>query len=265
MSHGRHTAPRHAAPRPGSKSSATSTPGTGKAASPGGARKATTGGARKAEPGVRRTPSTPAGGRRIAGRPPVVHTTVTRFSAGQKASALVPLAVLSAAWTAGITGHLWSAGGDAAVGATAPSGSVTSVRTTGAADEASRSGDRTGLPTAALPSSSPGEQAPTSPGIGLPSESATPTTSPTSGPYFTPTSGPTVYPTLAPTSVTTTSPTSTPTSTATTTSTASPTSTTSTSSGVLTVAEATAQCLDQGISALDVVALDACVDNLLGL
>jgi hypothetical protein len=117
------------------------------------------------------------------------------------------------------------------------------------------------MPTVTLPNSTPGQQTSTSPGIGLPSQSATPTSAPTSGPSST-TYSPTGYPTAPPTSITTTSPTSSPTSTVTTTSSPSPTST-STSGGVLTVAEATAQCLDQGISALDVAALDACVNDLL--
>ncbi|MCY4724840.1 hypothetical protein NYO98_01000 [Nocardioides sp. STR2] len=94
-------------------------------------------------------------------------------------------------------------------------------------------------------------QAPTQSPTQTQSQSPSPTSNPTQSPTKDPTKDPTVVPTVDPT---TSLPTTTPTL---------PPLPTNTITATLTWAEAQAQCLASGISALDVPALNACIDGLM--
>jgi hypothetical protein len=241
MTEGRHSLPRNAAAK-------------GHAAAKGGARKAT-GGARKATvkataPATARGTArgtakpTPVAGRRIAHKPSAV--AVIRAGSVGTLTAVAPLAVLSVACVVGLgasPGEPASAKGGVEPQPLVPANSpfafehrarhraLTPDRVqTEAVDTAS---------TTAAASSTPSES------VGIvasPQAGEVPTTAPQ------PTAAPSVVPSVAP------SPTVEPTpSLPVATSTAAP----------LTEAEATAQCLAEGVSALDVVGLANCVTDLL--
>jgi len=224
-----------------------------------GRRRATTGvrrsapGARKAPPEARRASPARAGGARVAGRRvadgggrPVV---LTALGSGEKLLALVPLAILSVASVAG----LMAMGNDDPATSSSPTDSGTAARSprhettdrhvvargtsasarTGVSETVSPVVDEVTSPEAAIVEPESVDE----------SATAAPPAEPSEEPGDRPAD---VEPTS---SVPTSSPTADP----------DPTDTDS-----LTRVEATAQCLESGISTLDVLALGACVDELLG-
>ncbi|HWM05073.1 MAG TPA: hypothetical protein VNP92_22270 [Actinophytocola sp.] len=188
-------------------------------------------------------------GRRVAdggGRPVVL----TALGSGEKLFALLPLALLSAASVAGL-----AANGDADLAASAqpPVDAGTTVGPVGL-QSAPGQASPSGTPTSARPSIShtaapvvPGED--TSPE--MVDQEREPVDEPTAAsPQVEPPKAPTESPAEAePPPAPTPSPT-TPAETP--------------DDGILTRAEATVRCLESGISGLDVVALAACVEDLLG-
>jgi len=207
MPHGRHAAPRHVAARvPRVRRS-------GSGAGKGGARRATGGQGRSS--GARLS-----GGRRVAERPasPV-------FGPATTLSAVMPVAILSAAWMVVSVGDVSESDANAAEQAGSP------LRTSFAAQPLvgrHAAGPQRGeLPVGATVLTA---------GASLPA------------------SGTTVGPSSGATAAPTSSPTSAPTS----------TQTAGTVDSTLTAAEAEAQCLEDGVSALDVAALSACVEDYLG-
>lgn len=217
-----------------------------------GARKAAPG-ARKAPPEARRASPARVGaarvtGRRMAngdGRPAVL----TALGSGEKVFALLPLAVLSVASVVGL-----AANGD---GDPAASPSPIDTGTTAAPighDAGTRQVPVSGTPTAARPSIAE-TQSPVVPDVGTSPE----TVDEESGPVDeSPAPSPRVEPPAAPTeSPAEAEPPSDPT-------TPPPTAPDTSDGDILTKAEATVRCLQSGISTLDVVALAACVEELLG-
>jgi len=243
MTHGRHSAPRHAAP----KTALTASP---KAAVKGGARRSPTGARRADVPtvtGARKA----APGRRVAERRSPI--TALRASSELTVAAVAPMAFLSAACVFGLgagSGQPASAEPGPADGlAKAPTTSTELIGKHRALPSAVASASATTAGTTQL---APNVVAPvagtqsgtTTPGTTDPTRIALPASSP-SAPVATLAPEPTSTPSSSPTSSPTSEPTSTPTVAA------------------LTEAEATAQCLASGISALDVAGLAACVDALL--
>jgi len=225
MTQGRHAAPRHAAPP--------------------GARRAT-GGSRKATAPVR--------GRRAAERQSPI--TVLRAGSDLTVAAVAPLAALSAACVFGLgaagsgdpasaqTGEKTQSGPRPSASATEQVGKHRATTAQATTSQASATQLTTSLVTSqasgvALPAagSAPTQQGGTS---ASPTKAAEPTTAPAPvvpSVVETPTPVPTATPTTEPTTEPTTA--------------------------VLTEAEATAQCLASGISALDVTGLADCVADLL--
>jgi hypothetical protein len=235
--------------------------GRHKAGHAAGHRRASTGvrkappGARKAPPEARRASPVRVGGAKVTGRR-LAHgdgrpAVLTALGSGEKLFALLPLTVLSVASVVGL-----AANGDG--DPTASPSPVDRATTSGPVGHqaALRQAPEGGPPTAAR-SSIAATQAPaatpedTSPEVV--DEERDPVDAPTApSPRPEPSKGPTGSPAEAdppPTAAPTASPTSEP---------------DATNDNLLTKAEATAQCLQSGISTLDVVALTACVRELLG-
>ena len=240
MTEGRHTAPRQTAAK-------------GPATAKGGARKAT-GGARKATvkvtaqataSGTSRVTSraTPVAGRRIAHKPSAV--TVIRAGSVGTLTAVAPLAVLSVACVIGLgasPGEPASAKGGVEPQPLAPADSPFAVGHR--AKHRAHTPDRVQTEAVDTSATTAGSST-SSESVGIvasPQAAQLPTTAPQ------PTSAPSVVPSVAP------SPTVAPTPSL---PVATPTAT------PLTEAEATAQCLADGVSALDVVGLANCVTDLL--
>lgn len=211
-------------------------------------------GARKAPPEARRASPARAGGARVAGRRvadgggrPVV---LTALGSGEKLFALVPLAILSVASVAGLMAMgnddpaTSSSPADPGTAAGSPRHETTArhvvARRTSASARTAVS--ETVSPVVVEEVTSP-EAAVVEPESVDGSATAAPPAEPSEEPVDRPAD---VEPTS---SVPTSSPTADP----------DPTDTDS-----LTRVEATAQCLESGISTLDVLALGACVDELLG-
>lgn len=235
MSKGRHSADRVAGHR-------RSTAGVRKSAP----------GARKAPPEARKASPTRVGGARVAGRRvadgdgrPVV---LTALGSGEKLFALVPLAMLSVASVAGLA----AMGNDAASPSTADSGI--------AADSPGHETARHQMPASWTPSSartaiaedaSPVMLGESTDSETVREEAASIEESATAGSLVEAPPEPAGRPAEAEptTPVPTASPTATP---------------DPTDSGILSRAEATTRCLESGISAVNVLALAACVNELLG-
>jgi hypothetical protein len=190
---------------------------------------------------VRHSGARETGGRRVAERPvSPASGTVT------KVSALMPLAVLSAAWMVGLAGDV--------------------------SDSDATAAERTASPLQASLSAQPligrhaarPERGMSPVGATLPAADASiPTSGPTVGTTSQATTGPSSQ-SVGPSSASTPPPNSAQTSTPT--SGASPTSVPTTTGDVgstLTAAEAQTQCLEDGVSALDVAAMTACIDSYL--
>ena len=211
-------------------------------------------GARKAPPAARKASPTRVGGAKVAGRRladgdgrPVL---LTALGSGEKIFALLPLAILSVASVAGL-----AANGDADP-ATSPSRVDAGTAAGPVGQEAApRQVPAAGTPTSARTSisetASPvvtGEA--TSPETVDEESESVDDESPAASPRVEPPTEPTGSPAEA-------EPPPGPT--------AAPTTTPDTTDGdILTRAEATVRCLESGISTLDVAALAACVEELLG-
>ncbi len=207
-------------------------------------------GARKAPPEARRASPTRVGGARVegrrladgGGRPAVL----TALGSGEKLFALVPLAILSVASVAGLAAN----GGDDPAASPSPVDAGTPAAPVGH-QSASRLVPTGATPTSARPSISDTE-APVVVGEDTSPETVDEEREPVDDESTA--ARPRVDPPAEPTnSPAETEPSPGPS--------ASPTTT---NGDVLTRAEATVRCLQSGISTLDVVALAACVDELLG-
>jgi len=226
--------------------------GTGHRRTSTGVRKAAPG-ARKAPPAARRASPARVGAARVVGRRaanrdgrPVV---LTALGSGEKVFALLPLTLLSVAWVVGL-----AANGDGDPSASpSPVDTGTTAAPLGHA-AAPRQAPVNGTATSARPSISETESP-----VATDEGTSPPTVEQGRDPGGEPTVGsPRVEPPAAPTDgpneagqppAPSASPATTP---------------DTTEDDVLTKAEATVRCLQSGISSLDVAALAACVDELLG-
>ena len=227
MPQGRHSAPRHAAP----KGPATPKGGTG------------TGGARRASGGARKGPA-PVAGRRVAERHSVL--TVVRAGSLGTLTAVAPLAVLSVACVVGLganPGQPASAKDGVSPQPIVPTGSTFHTAAHRAKHRATTP-DQLQAADSVVTSGSVADSGV----VVAPQGGQVPTAQPTSQPTAAPTSSPSLAPVPVPTALPTTS---------------TPVSTATATPEPLTEAEATAQCLADGVSALDVVGLAACVTDLL--
>jgi hypothetical protein len=222
-----------------------------------GSRKAAPG-ARKAPPEARKASPTRVGGAKVAGRRvadgdgrPVV---LTALGSGEKIFALLPLAILSVASAAGLAAM---GNGDSAT-SPSPADSGTAAGSVGH-ETAPRQVPAPGTPTSARIAISE-TASPVVMGEGTGSDAvdqerasvdgSTEDGSTEAGPPVEPPAEPTDRPAEEePTPAPTASPTTTP---------------DTTDSDSLTRAEATARCVESGISTVDVLALGACVEELLG-
>ena len=232
MTEGRHAAPRQAAPK--------SSGATTHVAAKGGARRAT-GGARKA---TAAKPVAPVAGRRIAHKPSAV--AVIRASSVGTLTAVAPMAVLSVACVVGLgasPGEPAAATDGVRPQPQAPAESPFAVdhRAKHRASTPDRVQTAASIaPSTASSGSSTGVVVPPQAGqVPVSEPSATPSASPSASPSVVPT--PSAPEPSLPLSVPTSTPTTAP----------------------MTQAEATAQCLADGVSALDVVGLATCVTDLL--
>jgi hypothetical protein len=214
----------------------------------------TTTGFRKAAPSSRKASPTRVGGAKVAGRRvadgagrPVA---LTALGSGEKIFALLPLAILSAASVAGL----------ATMGNGDPSTSPSPADSGTAAGSVGHETTPRQVPARETPSSArtviSETTSPVVMGEGTGSdavddERASVDRSTAAGPLVEPPAEPRDGPTeeAPPPPAPTASPTTTP---------------DTTDSDILTRAEATARCLDSGISTVDLAALGACVDELLG-
>jgi hypothetical protein len=234
MTEGRHSTPRHAAV----KGQATAKGGARRA--PGGARKATATVTAKTTP--KAAPKTaPVAGRRIAHKPSAV--AVIRAGSVGTLTAVAPLAVLSVACVVGLGANPGAPA--AAKDGTRPQPLVPAGSTFAVAHRAKH---RASTPDRVQTAASTAPSTTSSTGVVVPPQAGqVPVSEPTSTPTAAPSASPSVAPT--PSSPVPSLPVSVPTSTST--------------PAPLTEAEATAQCLADGVSALDVVALATCVTDLL--
>jgi hypothetical protein len=215
-------------------------------------------GARKAPPEARKASPTRVGGAKVAGRrvadgdgrPGVL----TALGSGEKALALLPLAILSVASVAGLAAQ---GNGDPAT-SPSPGDSGTAAGSVGH-ETAPRQVPARGAPSSAR-TAIPQTASPVVMGEGkrpdaVDQERAPMDRSTPAGSLVEPPVGPATEPPDPPAEEDPTTPVPT----------ASPTATPDTTgSDSLTRAEATARCLESGISTVDVFALGACVDELLG-
>ena len=211
-------------------------------------------GARKAPPEARRASPARAGGARVTGRRvadgggrPVV---LTALGSGEKVFALLPLAILSVASVAGLATNA----NDEPATSTSPAEAGTAAGPVGHQAAALRQVPASETPTSARPAISE-TAAPVVTGEDTVPETVDAEPESDDGPTA---SGPRVEPPAEPTDRSTAAPPP-----------AAPTESPTTTpdapdDNVLTRAQATAQCLESGISTLDVVALVACVEELLG-
>ncbi len=215
-------------------------------------------GARKAPPEARKASPMRVGGAKVEGRRvadgdgrPVV---LTALGSGEKLLALLPLAILSVASVAGLAAK---GNGDPAT-SPSPGDSGTAAGSVGH-ETAPRQVPALGTPTSARTAISE-TASPVVMGEGtgpdaVDEKRASMDRSTPAGSLVEPPAGPATEPTDPPAEPEPTTPAPT----------ASPTATPDTTdSDSLTRAEATARCLNSGISTVDVVALGACVDDLLG-